>query len=182
MLIREATLDDIPAILDIQKQIGPENPRAKERGFIALEIKEEKLVSLFNDDEVIKLVAIENNKVIGYFIGYPMDRLKAIFEEWHQLLSEKLADKDVNPHDTFYHEYIGVNPDYKGVGGKLIKEISSRASKLGFTHIICEIQHEPVLNTGSIGFHTHMGFRNIGEIPYVGAFRRLWGIYLKKTQ
>lgn len=146
-MIRPANLQDITGIMDILERHLIQNLSCKdkneleERGFLLFSFSKEEIKKFILDKyKSIFLVAIENEKVIGYALSYDLNQ------------------QPKSHHKILYHHHIAVQPGKKGVGKLLMQAIIKEAAVRQYEEIICDISHAPNMNRASIQFHKKFGF------------------------
>ncbi|MDR7072027.1 GNAT family N-acetyltransferase [Fictibacillus barbaricus] len=143
--IREAVQHDLPEILEIYNY-------AIKHLTATFDLNEQTLderlswFTKFNEKYPL-IVAIEENKVIGYSCLSPF------------------RDKPAYAKSTELSIYMHWNHQGKGIGNKLMKEILHRADTLGYHTVIGGITGG---NEGSVYLHKKFGFEFVGCFKEVG--------------
>lgn len=143
--IREAVIEDLPAILEIYND-------AILTTTATFDLEEETLEGrtawfLHHGDKYPLIVAVKDNHVVGYCC-----------------LSQFQEKPAYNPTSEL-SIYISAAHRGEGIGGKLMEDILFRAPKLGFHAIISGITAG---NEASIRLHEKFGFSLVGTLKEVG--------------
>ena len=144
--IRDATLKDIPSILEIIN-IEIENSTSvydyKKRSL-------ENMIDWFKKKELDNLpivVAEKGNKILGY-------GTYGIFRPWD-------GYKFSIEHSIYLYK------DFRnfGIGGRIMNELIQQAKKQGFHTMIAGVDAK---NFASINFHRKFGFKEVGKFDQIG--------------
>ena len=147
MLIRDAGLDDIPAITSIYNDAVQHTTA----------IWNDKLVDVANRTQWLAdreklgypvLIAVnEAGKVLGY----------ASFGDWRAF--------DGYRHTVEHSVYVRSDQRGKGIGEALMRALIERARGIGKHVMVAAIESG---NTGSIRLHEKLEFKHVGQMPQVG--------------
>ena len=170
-MIRQATIDDFPAIQYIRSKVGLQRDlvhvleyreRVEKQGFLLYPtISSEEYI-----EEVKKLflVFVEGERVKGFIT---IDNKQAINNDspvfWENLQMKELYFS--RPHA--YLSGIAVDPEYakQGIATQLLKEALMRLSK-DVAYLFSIVVVSPLNNTPSIMFHEKNDFKRVASIQY----------------
>lgn len=161
VLVRIANQRDIAEIIEIMqmnllKNKNTENAASK-AGFLRGEYSADYFAKAIADfPKQIALVAIQNDKIVGYSIGQSFDLVEqSIFDNLRSFC-------DVNK-NNFYHRQIAKLPNTKGVGMALVTKLIEQLRQEKYEATLCMIAEKPLKNQASITFHQSQNFTRAGE-------------------
>lgn len=186
--IGQAAKMDIQGILQVQNEQSLSDAIAKGKsreeiersGFLVHMLTAEELEKLLDmPQDVIVLSCKENEKVLGYSIGYAVKLWKELHPNWENSIRffNDFGLQDVG-NDAVYCRHVAASK--AGVGAQLTRELVRMSQERGFTKMLGEIAKEPYINRVSSAVHKRMGFEEIGEIDEIleGAQYK-WGLVRK---
>lgn len=173
MNIRPATPNDAHQI----RLTALENNQTKEiadgTGFYEMPIPTEERYQTKIADNPLALVAEENDKIVGFVLGYTDTLLYSLGVD--RMMSEYLSDKR-KPFALI--EAIAVKRDLQGsgTGEALFVRVIEQAENLKIPTLWCNIVHKPIKNKRSVPLVEKHGFVFIEEleVPEIGI---TFGIY-----
>jgi L-amino acid N-acyltransferase YncA len=183
-IIRSATNKDIPGILAVlhhnlmaNKKIKDKN-QLEQTGFIIHDFTADDLEAIIADSQHhILLVAIEDDKVIGYILTYDMPYAKP---DWLSLVVASPQIKDIlAAKEVLYHRNIAKKHNKKGVGKQLLQVLLQEAAARNYKYVACQIVQQPYKNKVSIALHEQLGFKAVGH-GYEADVDITFGVYLKR--
>lgn len=184
VIIRSAEQKDILEILEVQKDSLLKNKTirsAEKDGFIIYSISEDELRGLISSNCCFLIVAVHQDKVVGYALAYDLNVWRKIKTKWDK---RSLVTNSVKNHlimdKVLYFRHIVRDNSFKGVGARLEEEIYSIAKKKGFEYVIAEILESPLKNKKSIEIHEKRGYAKIGYLDYLDGY--FWRLYEKKLE
>ncbi len=141
--IRGMTIDDFPEVF----HIGEEVFTAEYSQSLYRTWDEYEIITLFNSDNELCLVAEAGDKILGFALG-------------------TTVDKHNSPWKYGYLVWLGVrgNTQQSGVGGGLFKEIKRRMREQGVRMIFIDTSAD---NQPAVRFFQKQGFNNIQEHVYM---------------
>ena len=183
IVIKHATIGDIPQILRIQDDQLLENKNKKlekeqleKQGFLVNKIDEATLSkTIKNPGQEFLLVAKNNSgEIQGYILGYDFKYFLANHPEWEKQTGINLQSF---PEDKIvYGKHSTSSKPNQGVGTKLEKAFYQEAKQNGYTLLITEICEGPISNNRSKEFHTkNFGLEKIKNYTDKNNFD--WGVY-----
>lgn len=115
-------------------------------------------------DSSISLLAIKDNKIIGFALGIKLsihndDKFKT------------LVGKHFNINKVLYNAELGVLPEYRGlgIGGKLIDERMLFAKKMGYEIICMRTKKEGSM---SISLYQKLGFKILEGVEEISSTKK----------
>ncbi len=141
--IREMTIDDFPVVFHLGEDLfTSEYSSSMYRTWDEYEI-----ITLFNSDSDLCLVAEVDNEILGFALGTTVEKNNSAWKYG-------------------YLVWLGVKPGIQkgGVGGGLFKEIKRRMREQGVRMIIIDTDAD---NEAGIGFFKKQGFGNIQQHVYM---------------
>lgn len=178
--IKKADLENISGILSVlEKNLiinkhPSETPTLEERGFLIHGFTQEDLELNIPNEHYSILVAMDENKIIGYIMGCDLT-LKTDLKNTLSSVSVDLT-KILSSSKVFYHRHIAKENNIKNIGTQLLQKQIETAKNLGFQYIICQIAHAPFQNKISLALHEKFDFACMGTLPD-GEYT--FGIYVK---
>ncbi len=184
IIIRSVELEDIPGILEVQKDLLLKNKTivsAKKEGFLVYPIKEEELEEIILSESVFLIVAEDKRDIVGYILAYDLEDWRKIKPKWDKriLVIPKVKDH-LNKDKIIYFRHVARKFSYAGVGFKLEENIYLLAKNKGFKWAIGEILERPLINEESKKAHEERGYIKIGQADYLDG--NFWGLYEKELK
>jgi L-amino acid N-acyltransferase YncA len=178
-IIRNAKKEDIKEILKIQNELLLSNRERdlKKDGFLVYPITSKEITNLIESNLNIIIVAVYENKVIGYGLTYD-------FNEWIKLKKEiRIETGSLIKHHllndrVLYFRHIARKDKFYGLGKQIEEEVYKKAKNKNYKFVVGEILEKPILNEKSKEVHIKRGFVKIGQITYGDG--KIWGLYEKK--
>lgn len=159
MILREATLSDIPQIYSLSQTITYNSEAKSESGFLVAGYTAEKYSELLGKS--IFYVAVENERIVGYRIAVEVGNLshKQIYTSFHRVTWENVDLRDVDR--LIYLAQSGVHPDFRrrGIASLSLYHLYEKYPDYSF---FCAIAEKPVRNSASIAFFESKGYQRIG--------------------
>lgn len=154
--IRDATLDDLPAIAEIYNEAILKTVATFDTTPKSLEEQKKWFTSHGSKNPII--IAEENGVIVAW----------ASLSEW----SDRCAYSDAAEVSLYVRE----EHQEKGIGRKLLEELVKKGSRVGLHTIIARIAEG---NAISVHLHESLGFEHIGIMKEVGhKFGRLLDVYM----
>lgn len=159
MIIRNATLADIPAIYKLSHSITYNENSKSDSGFLVAEYTEEKYAEFIGHS--IFLVAEIDNNIVGFRlaleVGNPAHLQK--FTSFNRCTWETVDLRNVEK--LIYLAQSGISTDYRrmGIASATLNELFEMYPEHSY---FCAIAEKPVLNHASISFFESKGFQRIG--------------------
>ena len=137
--------------------------------------REEARAAILDRENFVFVVAKENENVVGYATGSDIKTLKPVFQEKLASISEEVQTA-ISTGRVFYYRHIAKKKGAVGIGKDLAPILMEYIRAAGYSHMVCQIAHDPIRNQASILFHERQGFRCVGTAP---DGERRFGVYLK---
>ncbi len=173
IVIEDATIDDVPAIVKLQKSFvrTPEilSDEDAQHGFLVYEMGSEELIDIISNVRHVIKVAKKNEKLIGYLIGYDMKRILEKDPDWldgFEALDKNIDHKEIfGGDDVIYLKQVAIDRSEakSGIAKQLFNDVSRASVIAGFRHQIGEILFVPRRNLASEKLIVNnLGFNVIG--------------------
>ena len=156
--IRSARPEDAAALLSIYAPYVEHTAITFEYDVPSLEEFRERIVSTL--ERYPYLAAVRDGEIAGYAYAGPFHSRAAY--DW-------AVETSI---------YVDQNLKHSGIGGLLHDALENALKKQGILNmnacIACTPTEDPHLNNNSVEFHTHMGYRLVGEFYQCGYKFRTW--------
>ncbi|OHB29421.1 MAG: GNAT family N-acetyltransferase [Desulfuromonadaceae bacterium GWC2_58_13] len=141
--IREMSIDDFPVVFHIGENLFTSDYSSS----MYRTWDEYEIITLYNSDCELCLVAEFNNEILGFALGTTVEKSKSSWKYG-------------------YLVWLGVKPGIQkgGIGGALFKEIKRRMREQGVRMIIIDTDAD---NEAGIHFFKKQGFGNIQQHVYM---------------
>lgn len=173
LLIRKATDQDSKAIVSlfniIIDEMDLEIVRTLDRSKLDIVFQKSFKTPEFLSKWAQTIVAVENDKVVGFLYGYPFENEKKINKLMHSFLQDAglspsiviFSDPEAYP-DEWYLNSIAVNPKYQGhgIGSKLLTATADLAANQNKNKIGLNVDWE---NPRAEALYHNYGFKNVGQ-------------------
>ena len=175
--VKAAEIRDIPEMVAINAAHLMANKSEKSRlnqsGFLIVKLTADDVERMILDEEnFVVLVLKKKEEVLGYLIACTIANTENFFQEALAKIPE-LQNSQTKP---FYYKQIAKKIGEAGVGKSLLLALENEARKRGYSHLVCRIVHQPILNEASISFHQKSGFKLVSTFSEEQITA---GIYLK---
>jgi len=182
IIIRKAVVEDITGVLDLQNQFLLRNAKEKgieKRGFLVYPVTSKELEKIISNNLNILVVAIYEEKIVGYGLAYDWKEWKKIKKEMSIKASDSVK-KHLSKDKILYFRHIARKIEFPGVGELIENKVYDIGKKKGYNAVVGEILEKPILNEKSKEVHEKRGFKKIGQVDYKD--KNLWGLYEKELE
>lgn len=179
VIIRSALKGDINGILEVQNELllSDKRENAEKKGFLIYPVKSEELEDVIISGLNIIIVAVCENKIVGYGLTYDLKEWMKVKKEMH-IEADGLVKKHLLKDKILYFRHIVRKENFHGVGERIEAEVYQQARREGYRFVVGEILEKPISNERSRDVHIRRGFGKIGQVSY--GDEKLWGLYEKK--
>lgn len=179
--IRPAKLGDIPGIIIVLEQNTITNKSQDKKtleaeGFLLHTFTTADLTKMISEPQNhIVLVAMEDDEVIGYTMGYDLsiNQPEGIENVPHlpETPTDFLTTKNI------FHRHVAVKLNKRGKGAQLSRAFFQEAAARKYKYAIANIVQAPFKNLVSIRVHERLGYKEIGTVI---SHDITYGIYIKE--
>lgn len=151
VVVRDATVDDVPAILDIYNQVIATSAAVWRDEPVTLADREAWFASQRDAGMPVLVAVADDGQDAGAVVGF------GSFAQFRTIPGYL---------PTVEHTiHVGDGHRGEGIGGRLLEALTRRAREMGKSVMIAGADGG---NAGSIRFHERAGFREVARLPGVG--------------